>query len=37
VVTVLLVRAFTAERLSRLQGIGVALAMIGTLLVVSGR
>jgi drug/metabolite transporter (DMT)-like permease len=37
VVTVLLVRAFTAERLSRLQGMGVALAMIGTLLVVSGR
>jgi uncharacterized membrane protein len=37
VVTVLLVRAFTAERLSRLQGVGVALAVVGTLVVVSGR
>jgi drug/metabolite transporter (DMT)-like permease len=37
VVTVLLVRAFTTERLSRLQGFGIALALVGTLVVVSGR
>jgi drug/metabolite transporter (DMT)-like permease len=37
VVTVLLVRGFTAERLSWLQGVGVALAVVGTLVVVSGR
>jgi uncharacterized membrane protein len=37
VVTVLLARAFTAERLTRLQSIGVALAVIGTLVIASGR
>jgi drug/metabolite transporter (DMT)-like permease len=37
VVTVLLARTFTAERLTKLQGIGVALAVVGTLVVTSGR
>jgi drug/metabolite transporter (DMT)-like permease len=37
VVTVLLARTFTAERLTRLQGVGVALAVVGTLVVTSGR
>jgi drug/metabolite transporter (DMT)-like permease len=37
VVTVLLARAFTAERLTGLQGIGAALAVVGTLVVASGR
>jgi drug/metabolite transporter (DMT)-like permease len=37
VVTVLLARAFTAERLTRLQGAGVALAVVGTLVVATGR
>jgi drug/metabolite transporter (DMT)-like permease len=37
VVTVLLARAFTAERLTWLQGVGAALALIGTLLVASSR
>jgi drug/metabolite transporter (DMT)-like permease len=37
VVTVLLARAFTAERLTRLQGLGVALAVVGTVVVTSSR
>jgi drug/metabolite transporter (DMT)-like permease len=37
VVTALLARIFTAERLTRLQGVGVALAVVGTLVVTSGR
>ena len=37
VVTVLLARTFTAERLTKLQGVGVALAVVGTLVVTSGR
>jgi drug/metabolite transporter (DMT)-like permease len=37
VVTVLLVRAFTAERLTRLQGVGATLAVVGTLAVASGQ
>jgi drug/metabolite transporter (DMT)-like permease len=37
VVTVLLARTFTTERLTRLQGVGVALAVVGTLVVTSGR
>jgi drug/metabolite transporter (DMT)-like permease len=37
VVTVLLARVLTAERLTRLQGVGAALAVVGTLVVASGR
>jgi drug/metabolite transporter (DMT)-like permease len=37
VVTILLARTFTAERLTRLQGVGAALAVVGTLVVASGR
>jgi drug/metabolite transporter (DMT)-like permease len=37
VVTVVLVRAFTAERLTRLQGFGVALAVVGTLVIAANR
>jgi drug/metabolite transporter (DMT)-like permease len=37
VVTARLARIFTAERLTRLQGVGVALAVVGTLVVTSGR
>jgi drug/metabolite transporter (DMT)-like permease len=37
VVTALLARIFTAERLTRLQGVGVALAVVGTLVVTSAR
>jgi drug/metabolite transporter (DMT)-like permease len=37
VVTALLARIFTAERLTRLQGVGVTLAVVGTLVVTSGR
>jgi drug/metabolite transporter (DMT)-like permease len=37
VVTALLARIFTAERLTRLQGVGVSLAVVGTLVVTSGR
>ena len=37
VVTVMLVRAFTAERLTRLQGVGVALAVVGTLVIAANR
>jgi drug/metabolite transporter (DMT)-like permease len=37
VVTVLLARVLTAERLTRLQSVGAALAVVGTLVVASGR
>jgi drug/metabolite transporter (DMT)-like permease len=37
VVTILLARAFTVERLTGLQGVGAALAVVGTLVVASGR
>jgi drug/metabolite transporter (DMT)-like permease len=37
VVTTMLARALTAERLTRLQGAGVALAVIGTLVLAAVR
>jgi drug/metabolite transporter (DMT)-like permease len=37
VVTILLASAFTAERLTGLKGVGAALAVVGTLVVASGR
>lgn len=37
VVTTMLARIFTTERLTRLQGVGVALAVVGTLVVTSTR
>jgi uncharacterized membrane protein len=37
VVTTLLAQVFTAERLTRLQGVGVSLAMIGTLVLAAVR
>jgi drug/metabolite transporter (DMT)-like permease len=37
VLTTVLARALTAERLTRLQGVGVAMAVIGTLVIAAVR